>query len=132
MVHHRHGTAVRHAIHWADDPLGQTIKQAELEIEFDTGPPRVLRMEGLPGRFYLKGGLYGGFGGWNHGDDRGAYEEAHDVWDLEDAETRAKARTLSDHVVRVTSEGKSGIGISEYGVAEGYPLYAAPQKHPAL
>lgn len=132
VIQHRHATTVLHDITWADDPLGQTIAHADLTLEFANGPPRVVRMEGLPGRFYLKGGLYGGFGGWNHGDDRGAYAEGHDVWDLEDAATRAKARTLSDHVVRVTSEGDSGIGISEYGVAEGYPLYPAPQKHPAL
>jgi hypothetical protein len=131
-VSKREATAVHHEIVWADDPLGQTIEHADLHIEFEHGAARQVRFEGLPGRFYLKGGLYGGFGGWNHGDDRGEYAEGHDVWDLSDAKTRARARTLSDHVIRVTSDGESGIGISEYGVAAGYPLYAAPQKHPAL
>jgi hypothetical protein len=128
----REATAVHHDITWADDPLGQTIAHADLRIEFDHGPARELHFDGLPARFYLKGGLYGGFGGWNHGDDRGDYHEGHDVWDLGDAATRVKARTLSDHVVRVTSQGASGIGISEYGVAEGFARYPLPQKFPAL
>lgn len=128
----REATRVEHDITWADDPLGQTIDHAKLRIEFDHGPARELHIEGLPTRFYLKGGLYGGFGGWNHGDDRGEYAQAHDVWNLDDAATRARARTLGDHVVRVTSAGDSGVGISEYGVAQGYPRYTAPQAFPAL
>ena len=128
----REASAVHHEIVWADDPLGQTIAHADLRLEFEHGPAREVRFEGLPGRFYLKGGLYGGYGGWNHGDDVGDYREGHDVWDLDDARTRERARTLSDHVMRVTSDGESGIGISEYGVATGYARYAAPQVHPAL
>lgn len=132
QVTHREATAVRHDITWADDPLGQTIREGVLDIEFTVGPPRRIRFTGLPARFYLKGGNYGGFAGWNHGDDRGEYAEAHDVWDLDDPAVRFKARTLSDHVMRVESEGATGIGISEYGVAAGYPLYPAPQQFPAL
>jgi hypothetical protein len=30
------------------------------------------------------------------------------------------------------SDGETGFGISECGVAAGYPLYQAPQKFPAL
>lgn len=128
----REASRVSHDISWADDPLGQTMARADLRLEFEHGPARELHMEGLPARFYLKGGLYGGLGGWNHGDDRGPYHEAHDVWDLDDPRTRERARTLSDHVVRVSSGGDTGIGISEYGVAQGYPRYDAPQKFPAL
>ena len=91
-----------------------------------------MRMEGLEARFYLKGGLYGGFNGWNHGDSKGAYHCEHDVWALDDAAVRAKARTLGDHVVRATCDGRTGVGISEYGVAQGYARYPGPQKHPAL
>ncbi len=58
-------------------------------------------MLGLPTRFYLKAGMYGGLKGWTHGDDRGEHDAAHDVWNLDDAATRAVARTLSDHVVRL-------------------------------
>jgi hypothetical protein len=76
--------------------------------------------------------MYGGLQGWTHGDDKGEYHSDHDVWNLDDARTRAIARTLSDHVVKLTSGSESGFGISEYGVAAGYPLYEAPQRFPAL
>ena len=125
-------TKLSHDIRWLDDPLGQTIESADLHLEFASGAPRKLHVQGLPGRFYLKGGLYGGFGGWNHGDDRGELYMEHDTWDLENARTRQLARTLSDHVLRATSDGLTGIGISEYGVASGYARYQIAQKHPAL
>jgi hypothetical protein len=128
----REATRVEHNITWANDPLGQTISKADLCLEFEHGPSRELRMEGLPARYYLKGGLYGGLGGWNHGDDRGEYHEGHDIWSLDDPAARDRARTLSDHVMRVLSGSDVGIGISEYGVAQGYPRYPAPQKFPAL
>ncbi|MBG9388037.1 hypothetical protein [Caenimonas aquaedulcis] len=131
-VKKREATGATHDLVWADDPLGQSIESATLRLEFEEGPPRELRLQALPTRFYLKGGLYGGFGGWNHGDDRGEYEEAHDVWNLDDPQVRARARTLSDHVVRVTTDGLTGIGIAEYGVAEGFARYPAPQRFPAL
>jgi hypothetical protein len=131
-VSHREILAASHDIEWAPDPHGQSIAAAEFRLEFDEGPARLVRMESLPTRFYLKGGLYGGFKGWNHGDDRGALHSAHDVWDLDDEAVRAAARTLSDHVVRLTSDGATGWGISEYGVAAGYPLYPDPQRFPAL
>jgi hypothetical protein len=131
-VRKREAVSASHDITWADDPLGQSMASATLQLDFEEGPPRVLSLQALPTRFYLKGGLYGGFGGWNHGDDRGPYGEGHDVWNLDDALTRERARTLSDHVVRVTTEGQTGMGISEYGVAQGYARYPAPQRFPAL
>lgn len=131
-VTHREATGATHDLEWADDPLGQTIVAGTLTLEFADGPPRTVRMESQEARFYLKGGLYGGFKGWNHGDNVGPYHSDHDVWNLDDAHTRAKARTLGDHVVRATCDGRTGIGISEYGVAPGYPRYTGPQKHPAL
>lgn len=132
QLKHRHITGLEHEIRWSDDPLGQTIRDADFRLHFDGGPPRDLHMQALPARFYLKGGLYGGFGGWNHGDDKGPLYLAHDVWNLEDAGVRAVARTLGDHVMRVHSAGDTGIGISEYGVAAGYPKYPLPQRFPAL
>ena len=131
-VTHREATGAMHDLEWADDPLGQTIAAGSFTLEFAEGPPRTVRMQGQEARFYLKGGLYGGFKGWNHGDNKGDYHGDHDIWDLDDAATRARARTLGDHVVCATCEGRTGIGISEYGVADGYPRYPGPQKHPAL
>jgi len=124
--------AVEHDIDWADDPLGQTVRRAHFRLRFEDGGTRELSVQTLPARYYLKGGLYGGLGGWNHGDDRGPFHGAADVWDLHDPACREIARTLADHVCRVESDGRSGVGISEYGVAEGYPLYAAPQRFPAI
>lgn len=129
---HREMTNAHHEIVWSDDPLGQSIASAVWTFEFDSGPPRELRMECLATRFYLKGGMYGGFRGWNHGDDKGPLHSEHDVWDLEDAATRLAARTLSDHVIRCTTEGRTGHGITEYGVASGYPKYTAPQRFAAI
>jgi len=131
-VAHREATGATHDLQWADDPLGQTIVGGSFTLSFAEGPPRTVHMQGMDARFYLKGGLYGGFNGWNHGQDMGVYHEDHDVWDLDDAATRAKARTLGDHVVQATCEGRTGVGVSEYGVAQGYSLYPGPQKHPAL
>jgi hypothetical protein len=76
--------------------------------------------------------MYGGLNGWHHGDDRGALSTGHDIWDLTDAATRKTACTLSDHVCKITSEGLTGMGIAEYGVAAGYPRYEAPQCFPAI
>lgn len=131
-LHRREMTAFEHDIQWADDQLGQTVSCADFHISFDEGPPRDVRIEALPARYYLKGGNYGGFKGWNHGDDMGALHLDYDVWDLDDAAVRAVARTLGDHVMRVSSAGDSGIGISEYGVAAGYPKYKEAQRFPAL
>lgn len=129
---HREATNVLHDLQWADDPLGQSISGGSYTIELADQPARIYQIEALPTRFYLKGGLYGGYRGWNHGDDRGELVTDHDSWDLQDPATRERARTLSDHVMRVTCDGKTGIGISEYGVAVGYPRYAEPQRFPAL
>jgi hypothetical protein len=128
----RHIVGVEHDLEWADDVLGQSIAQGDLQFRFEDGATRRVKIEMLPGRFYLKGGLYGGFNGWNHGDDRGPYHAEHDAWDLRDPLTRERARTLGDHVTRVSCDGAIGYGISEYGVAAGFPRYAVAQKHPAL
>ena len=131
-VIHREIVTVDHKIEWADDPLGQTIDRAEMTITFDDGRSRVVKMTGQTPRFYLKAGLYGGLQGWSQGDDRGEFHAAHDVWDLDDPSARRIARTLSDHVMKLESEGEFGYGISEYGVAAGYPKYEGPQKFPAM
>ena len=128
----RHISGFEHDLEWADDPLGQSILSGKLRFSFEGGGSRELSIETMPGRFYLKGGLYGGFNGWNHGDDRGPYHAEHDAWDLSDPLTRERARTLGDHVTRASSEGAVGWGISEYGVAAGFPRYAVAQRHPAL
>jgi hypothetical protein len=131
-VRQREVVAFEHDIDWLDDPLGQTISKAVFRFEFDHGPPRVVTLLGRLPRFYLKAGMYGGLRGWAQGDDKGEYFAQTDVWRLDDAASRAIARTLSDHVMSAESEGERGVGISEYGVAAGYPKYLGPQRFPAM
>jgi hypothetical protein len=128
----RHIARVEHDLEWADDPLGQAWKGGRLRLHYKDGGTRDLELEMLPGRFYLKGGGYGGYMGWNHGDDMGDLHTTHYRWDLSDPETRRQVRTLGDHATRVRSEGQVGHGMSEYGVAAGYPKYEIAQRHPAL
>ena len=83
----------------------------------------------MPARFFLKGGGYGGHNGWNHGDDMGQEHSDHYVWNLDDAEVRRQIRQLGDHFTKVECDGQTGFGVSEYGVAKGYPKYQIAQKH---
>lgn len=123
---------VAHEVVWAKDPLGQTFGHAEFDARFSDGSTRKLKIRALPGRYFLKGGLYGGLNGWSHGDDKGKLYSEHDVWDLNDPETRKLARTLSDHVIEVTDGDEVGYGIIEYGVGKGYAAYPEVQDHPPI
>lgn len=128
----RHLLGVEHEIEWADDPRGQTWTGGSLKLAYEDGGSKELKLTTLPGRFFLKGGGYGGHEGWNHGDDMGQDYATHYRWNLADLETRRLARTLGDHVTRVECDGWVGYGVSEYGVARGYPRYENAQRHPAL
>ena len=123
---------VSHDIVWAKDSLGQTVASAEFDARFSDGSKRWLKIRCLPARYFLKGGLYGGLKGWSHGDDKGKFYSEHDVWTLNDPETRKLVRTLSDHVIEVTDGNEVGYGIIEYGVGKGYAKYADVQDHPPI
>jgi hypothetical protein len=123
---------VTHDYQWADDPLGQNVRSARLELAFADGSRRTVDVHTKPARYYLKGGLYGGLDGWFHGDDKGKLHAEHDQWDLTDAKDRETARTLCDHVIEATESGQVGHGIMEYGVAKGYAKYEEVQGHPAI
>lgn len=123
---------ITHTMRWADDPLGQTLEGGDFELHFANGSRRQLQVRMLPARYFLKGGLYGGLRGWSFGDDKGPLFIEHDVWDLNDPETRRLARTLADHVIEVRDGDEVGYGIMEYGVAPGYPLFQGVQKHPVF
>ena len=125
-------TAIEHDIEWADDPLGQTWSGGTLLLKYADGGTRELTLHPQPARFFLKGGGYGGHRGWNHGDNRGRLHSDHYVWDLSDPEIRRQARQLGDHFTKVTCDGRTGYGMSEYGVARGYPKYEIAQKHEPL
>lgn len=124
--------AMKHDIDWADDPLGQTVRAAQLDAIFSDGSVRRLEVRALPARYFLKAGLYGGLEGWFQGDDKGKLYTEHDRWDLRQAPIRARARTLSDHVIEVRDGDRTGWGIMEYGVGKGYDRYAAVQSHPPI
>ena len=123
---------VQHDVVWHDDPHGQSMASARLQLRFADGSERPVSVRVLPARYFLKGGLYGGLDGWFHGDDRGKLHLAHDTWDLSDAATRQRVRTLSDQVIEVTDGDEVGYGIIEYGVGKGYAAYASVQSHPAI
>ncbi len=123
---------IAHEVKWADDPHGQRLASAELQIRLGSGETRMLQIRTLPARYYLKGGCYGGLDGWFHGDDKGKQHAEHDCWDLREAAVRKKARTLCDHVIEVREGGETGYGIMEYGVGAGYARYPEVQTHPAI
>ena len=123
---------VNHDVQWADDPHGQTISSVTFNLKLDDGSQRLLSIRALPARFFLKGGLYGGLNGWFHGDDKGKLHIEHERWDLGDAFTRRKARTLCDHAIEVRMGNEVGYGIMEYGVGKGYAEYTQVQQHPPI
>ncbi|MEQ1806083.1 MAG: hypothetical protein ABL900_11980, partial [Burkholderiaceae bacterium] len=123
---------VRHAAQWHVDPHGQSMASATFQLRFADGTERPISIRVLPTRYYLKGGLYGGLGGWFHGDDRGKLFLAHDEWNLLDAATRQRVRTLADQVIEVRDGDDLGYGIIEYGVGKGYPMYEGVQAHPPI
>lgn len=124
--------ALTHDLRWADDPHGQTVVGGTLEAMFSDGEKRIVEITTLPGRYWLKGGLYGGLAGWFQGDDKGKLHLEHESWTLADPEVRKLIRTLSDHVIEVKDGGETGWGIMEYGVAEGYARYAEVQRFPSI
>ena len=125
-------SSIAHEVVWADDALGQTLESGVFELGFADGTKRTVQMRALPARYFLKGGLYGGYKGWAQGDDKGALYVEHDQWNLRDPETRRVARTLSDQVIEVRDGGNLGYGVIECGVAKGYPCYEAVQQHPCM
>lgn len=124
--------AIAHDVKWADDPHGQTVESAEFELTFADGSARRVQIRTLPGRYFLKGGGYGGLNGWAFGDDKGVFYQEHDVWDLSDPAIRKIARTIADHVIEIRDGDQVGYGIMEYGVSEGYAKYQAVQQHPVF
>jgi len=116
------------------DPSGpvQTLKGGEILLFFKNGEQRQVSFATHPPRWHLKGGGYGGYRGWYHGDHKGEYYCEHEVWDLDDPATRAEASTLSDHLIEWRCGDDVGFGIMEYGVGPGYYKYKAIQHQPTF
>ena len=123
---------IEHDFKFADDPLGQSFKEAEMKLSFANGTSRSVHLRALPARYYLKSGMYGGLRGWFHGTDKGALHVEHDTWDLKDPQVRRMVRTLNDRVIEIRDGKSVGYGIIEIGVSRGYARYQAVQEHPVL
>jgi hypothetical protein len=54
------------------------------------------------------------------------------VWDLTDAATRRRVRTLADQMIEVRDGDEVGYGIMEYGVGKGHGKYESVQRHPPI
>ena len=115
----------------ASGPL-QTLKGGEIQLYFRNGATRRVSFETHAPRWHLKGGGYGGYRGWYHGDAKGEYYFEHDVWDLSDARVLGEASTLSDHLIEWRCGNDTGFGIMEYGVGPGYYKYKEIQHLPTF
>ena len=116
------------------DPSGpvQTLKGGQILLYFRNGERREVSFVTHSPRWHLKGGGYGGYRGWYHGDNKGEYYFEHDVWDLSDAKILAEASTLSDHLIEWRCGGELGFGIMEYGVGPGYHKFKEIQHLPTF
>jgi hypothetical protein len=125
-------TRVEHEIQWFDDPYSQHIKGGQLALHYADGGRRHLQIRGLPGRFYLKAGLYGGYRGWFQGDDKGPLHVAHVQWKQNDPQTRRELRTLADQVIEFRDGDNVGYGTIQAGLSAGYPKYHEVQHLPIM
>ncbi len=116
------------------DPSGpvQTLQGGKIQLCFQNGEEQHLSFKTLRPRWHLKGGLYGGYRGWHHGDYKGELYLEHDVWDLRDPEVLREASTLSDHLIEWRCGEEVGYGIMEYGVGPGYYRYREIQHLPTF
>ena len=124
--------AVEHDLRWDADPHGQRLAGGRFDLTFDDGSRETLGLRALPGRFYLKAGLYGGWCGWFQGDDRGPLSVGHVRWDLTDDEARRDLRTLAEQPMVFDLGGEAGYGTIQGGVAAGYPRYTEVQHLPMM
>ena len=117
---------------WDGSGPVQVLKGGEIDLFFKNGERRHVSFATHPPRWHLKGGGYGGYRGWNHGDYKGEYHSEHEVWDLSDRAVLAEASTLSDHLIEWRCGDDVGFGIMEYGVGPGYYKYKEVQHLPTF
>lgn len=123
---------VEHELEWADDAYSQHLSGGVFHLRYADGTLKQLRLRALPGKFYLKAGLYGGLDGWFQGDDKGPLHTDYSRWDLADAATRAKLRTLSEQPMVFELDGRVGYGTVQGGLSTGYPKYQQVQHLPIM
>ncbi len=117
---------------WDSHGPVQTLKGGDIQLYFKNGESRQVSFVTLPPRWHLKGGGYGGYRGWHHGDYKGGYYCEHDIWDLSDPKVLTEASTLSDHLIEWRCGNDVGFGIMEYGIGPGYYKYKEVQHLPTF
>lgn len=125
-------TRVEHDLQWDTVAPSQSVTGGTLSLGFADGSSLSLSLRSLPGRYYLKGGLYGGLNGWNHGDDRGALYESASRWDFADPSDRAQLRSLADQIVEIRDGRRLGHGALQCGVSAGYGKYTEVEHLPTM
>jgi hypothetical protein len=124
--------AAEHELEWSDDAYSQHIRAGHFVLHYADGSRQLLELRALPGRFYLKGGLYGGYRGWFQGDDKGPLHLSHAVWNHADPATRRELRTLAEQVFEFRLGDRVGYGTIQAGLSAGYPKYQAVQHLPIM
>jgi hypothetical protein len=127
-----HIDKIEQEFRWDTSGPIQTLKGGDLDLSFKNGEKRHVSFVTHRPRWHLKGGGYGGYRGWYHGDNKGEYHVEHDVWDLSDPAVLAEASTLSDHLIEWRCGDDIGFGIMEYGVGPGYYKYQDIQHLPTF
>jgi hypothetical protein len=89
------------------------FRAAEVRLETEGGRAWPLEVRRLATSVYLRGGLYGGWRGWKHGDPKGELHVESDRWSLDDPATLTAATGLVDHVCAIRIGGAEGVGIFE-------------------
>ena len=125
-------TSVEHELQWDGNAYSQFLSGGSFTLAYADGTRRILKLRALPGKFFLKAGMYGGIDGWFQGDDKGPLHTDHARWDHADDATRRKLRTLSEQVMEFELDGQTGYGTIQGGVAQGYPKYEQVQHLPIM
>ncbi|WP_066266503.1 hypothetical protein [Hydrogenophaga palleronii] len=125
-------TEVAHDLQWDLQAPSQSVTGGRMLLRFADGSHLSLRLRSLSGRYFLKGGLYGGLNGWNHGDDRGALHEGSSRWNLGDTQDRAQLRSLADQVLEIGDGQRTGHGALQCGVSAGYGRYGEVAHLPTM
>jgi hypothetical protein len=122
----------RQDFRWGDSGPIQTLLGGDIELIFEGGETRKVSSVVHSPRWHLKGGGYGGYRGWNQGDNQGEYYCEHETWDLSDPAISKEASTLNDHLIEWYCGNDTGFGIMEYGVGPGYYKYKNIQHLPTF
>jgi hypothetical protein len=89
------------------------FRSAEVQLATESGREISLAVRRLASSVYLRGGLYGGWRGWRHGDAKGPLHVESERWALDVPAVLREAEGLTDHVCEIRIDGADGVGIFE-------------------